>query len=91
MKGETGRYWIRDLKTGRTFCVEPIHNRGDEQHADWDFKHKKPELGAVTEKESIIKKENGFKNIVTLPPGTSPDSYIDMLLRNQNGKDLGSI
>lgn len=34
-------------------------------------------------KNSIITEENGFKNIVTLKPGESPDSYIERLLRNE--------
>lgn len=38
------------------------------------------EIGAIHEDDTIITKENGFKNIVTLNKGESPDSYIEKLL-----------
>lgn len=85
---KTGRYYIVDEKTGRKFCVEPIDNSN--KPADWGDldpatkkltgnygnKHK----GSINDKESIILEENGFKNIVTLDAGQSPESYIDKLL-----------
>jgi len=86
---KTGRFYVT-TKEGRTFCVEPIDNSSS-HHAEWGDvdpaskklmtgtygeKHK----GAIHESESIITKENGFKNIVMLPPGTSPMGYIEQLL-----------
>jgi len=80
---DTGRFTV--TKNGRTFVVEPI---GPERTADWGSvdpvtgklmvkkgfgKH----VGAIDESDSVITKENGFKNIVTLPAGSSPMSYIE--------------
>lgn len=82
---DSGRYFIQ--KNGRTFCVEPIGGNhvvwGDIDPAskkitgDYGSKYK----GFVEEDQSIITKENGFKNIMTLPAGTSPDSVISELLK----------
>jgi len=87
MNDDTGRYYITDFKTKRTFCVEPIGddrtNWGDvdpvtkKLTGDYGKKHR----GSIDEADSIITKENGFKNIVTLPAGESPQSYIDNLLK----------
>jgi hypothetical protein len=33
--------------------------------------------GGVKSTDSIITEDNGFKNIITLPPGVSPNSYIE--------------
>lgn len=81
----TGRYFIRDPRSGRVFCVEPINRRDqkvDEQR--WTNGGIDPVRGgAVHEEDSIITPENGFTNIVHLPPGTSPDGYVEMLLKGQ--------
>lgn len=72
-------------KSGRKFCVEAI---GD-VYTDWGnvtFGEKKG-LEKVSSKgtntlqaeDSIISKENGYKNIAWLAPGTSPFGYIDAL------------
>jgi hypothetical protein len=85
---KSGRFYVT-TPGGRTFCVEPIDNSSS-HHAEWGDvdpatkkvtgsygeKHK----GAIHEDESIITKENGFKNIVMLPPGVSPMGYIDQLI-----------
>ena len=85
---KTGRYYVTDPKSGRKFCVEPIDN--SERPADWgdvDPVSKKltghygeKSKGSVTESESIIKEENGFKNIVNIPAGENPMDYINKLL-----------
>lgn len=72
-------------KSGRKFCVEPI---GDVK-TDWGnvtFGEKKglervssKETNTITEDNSIITKENGYKNICYLSPGTSPFGYIECL------------
>ena len=84
---KTGRYFVVDAESGRKFCVEPI---GD-PHETWgdvdpvtkkmtgSYGEKYP--GSITEKDSIITEKNGFKNIVTLGAGESPQSYIDRLLK----------
>lgn len=74
---------------GRTFFVEPIGGNhtiwGDidpatkEINGSYGEKYK----GCVDFSESIITKENGFKNIIDLPSGVSPDSYIKNLLNNK--------
>jgi hypothetical protein len=85
---ETGRYYVIDQKTGRKFCVEPISGNvakwGDvdpvskKLTGSYGKKHK----GSIDANESIITKENGFKNIMTLPAGVSPEDYINKLLAN---------
>lgn len=93
----TGRYIVRDAKTGRTFWVEPISSR-DERVDDKVFvnggssgtaeKNKSHvEGGSVKELGSVITSENGFTHITTLPAGTSPNDYIEMLCRT--GKRVG--
>ena len=86
---DSGRYYVTDIESGRKFCVEPIGN----SHPEWgdvDPVSKKMTgsygekyKGCIDEKESIITEENGFKNIVTLPAGESPDSYINKLLKKK--------
>lgn len=78
------RFWVI-TKSGRKFCVEPI---GDVR-TNWGnitFGKEKglekvtsKETNTITEENSIIKKENNFKNIATLAPGTSPFGYIELL------------
>jgi hypothetical protein len=87
----TGRYYVRDRKSGRVFCVEPI-NRRDQKLDDlrWTNGGIDPVRGgAVPEEESVITPENGFVNIAYLPPGTSPDGFIEMLLREQDATGQG--
>ncbi len=85
----TGRFYVR-TKEGRVFCVEAIDPYVGKQRLWGDFdpvtkKHtgnygdKNP--GAIHPDDSIITEENGFKNITTLPAGTSPMAYIHMLLK----------
>lgn len=86
---DTGRFIITSLKTGKKYYVEPIDNGNKTEwgdlnpctkkiEGDYGSKHK----GAVTEKESLITPENGFENIVTLPPGYSITDYIENLEKN---------
>jgi hypothetical protein len=84
---KTGRYYV--ISEGRTFCIEPIDNSGA-HHSNWgdiDPASKKitgsygeKHRGSIHENESIITKENGFRNIAMLPPGTSPEGYIAQLI-----------
>lgn len=85
---KTGRFYVT-TKEGRTFCVEPIdeHAGRGSKWGDIDPSTKKvtghygeKHPGAIHPDESIITEENGFKNIVMLPPGTSPMGYIEQLL-----------
>ena len=85
---EDGRFYIRDLESGRLFLVEPI---GPGRAADWgdldpitkklkgDYGQK--HTGSVKESDSIITEENGFKNIIDLEPGESPLEAIEKLLK----------
>ncbi len=88
---DTGRYYIVDIKTGRKFCVEPLIEGdrtkwGDlnpatkQVEGDYGKKH----IGAIERKDTIITEENGFKNIVELEPGESPEGYVEKLLKNNN-------
>lgn len=81
----TGRYFIRDRQSGRLFCVEPI-NRRDQKLDDQQWTNggiDQVRGGAVPEEESIITPENGFHNISILPPGTSPDAFVEMLVKGE--------
>ena len=71
-------------KSGRKFCVEPI---GD-VYTSWGNvigggrnleKVSAKETNTINESNSIITKENGYKNICKLEPGTSPFGYIEIL------------
>jgi len=81
----TGRYFIRDRESGRVFCVEPINRRDQKLHdVSWTNGGIDPVRGgAVAEEDSIITPGNGFHNIACLPPGTSPDGYVEMLLKGR--------
>lgn len=80
---DTGRFYII-MKSGRKFCVEPLHayNQG---WGNINPATKKLEIvtskyiGSIDPKDSIITKENGFKNICVLEPGTSPIGFIEAL------------
>ena len=77
---DNGRYFF--TQNGRTFCVEPIGGNhtvwGDINPATKEIEgdYGKKYIGCVDEEDSIVTKENGFKNIMTLPAGVSPDSFI---------------
>lgn len=82
----TGRYFIK-MPSGRTFCVEPIAER-NQKIDDSAFTNggidgteiKNKHLGgAIREEESIITEENNYKNILKLPPGVSPNGFIEAL------------
>jgi hypothetical protein len=87
---DSGRYYIIDQKTSRKFCVEPLLEGDKTKWGDFNPATKeieglygKKHIGAINREDSIITEENGFKNIIELEPGISPDSYIDELLKNK--------
>ncbi|MFT5777589.1 MAG: hypothetical protein ACI837_000525 [Crocinitomicaceae bacterium] len=72
-RDETGRFIVKSLKSGRVYFVEPIHKGNGAKWGDIDPASKKitgnygrKYKGSVTEKESMITKENGFKAITTV-------------------------
>ena len=77
----TGRFYIK--KGDRLFCVEPIDNSkgmgkrkwGNLNPATGNIEGNYGNKGSITEEESIITKENGFKNIIMLEEGVSPIGY----------------
>lgn len=82
----TGRFFVY-MKSGRKFCVEPY---GD-PHIEWGnvipgtkkierVKSKDEEI--IDESNTHITKENGFRNICMLSPGTSPLGFIEALDRS---------
>lgn len=80
----SNRRYMVYMKNGRKFMVEEI---GD-PHISWgDIDPATKKLNHVYSKmddiirpeESAITKENGFKNIVNLNPGTSPIGYIEAI------------
>ena len=80
---ETGRFIVYSKRTGVQYFVEPIGNG----HTCWgDLDPATKQLtgsygqkyrGSIKPEESLITKENGFKEIRTLDKGTSPLLYID--------------
>lgn len=84
---DTGRFIVCSHRTGRRYFVEPIETAhtpkwGSIDPATGKLMHKKGDgkyRGGISENESLITSENGFKNIKMLPIGTSPLAYIDMI------------
>lgn len=80
---ETGRFIVKSKATGRTYYVEPIGTDHTSGWGDLDPATKKHTgnygekyAGCISEKESLITKENGFCNIEVLGEGVSPLSEI---------------
>lgn len=94
MKTNTGRYFVV-LPSGRKFCVEPIAARGDkiDGHVYTNGgiggdETKNDQLGgSIREEDSIITPENGFKNIVMLRPGSSPNGFIERVTSCKTPED----
>ena len=84
------------MKTGRTYYVEPIDNSGhpsgwgdlDPVTKKFSSEYGRKYTGSVTEKESLITKENGFVNIKMLGEGVSPLSYIDEIDRKYEAENI---
>ncbi len=87
---ETGRFIVTSQRTGKQYYVEPVMGRSTPRDGNWgsinpgsdELMHKKGDgkyTGAVTETESLVKMENGFKKVHNLEPGLSPHAYIEML------------
>lgn len=84
---ETGRFMVQSKRTGKTYYVEPIVNGktpewGSVDPATGKLMHKKGDgkyTGGISEKESLITKENGFAKITLLDRGTSPHHAIDVM------------
>ena len=83
---DTGRFIVKSMVTGKTYFVEPIDDGPRTEWGDLNPATKKIEgdygtkhRGAVSEKDSMITKENGFENITTLEPGVSPIDYINRI------------
>ena len=83
---DTGRFIVKSMVTGKTYFVEPIDDGPRTEWGDLNPATKKIEgdygtkhRGAVSEKDSMITKENGFENITTLEPGVSPIDYINCI------------
>ena len=81
---ETGKHIVTSYRTGKKYYVEPI---GNGRMADWgsvnpatgEMENKKGAgkyTGSVSEKESVVTEQNGFKNIQFIEGG-SPYSVID--------------
>ena len=81
---KTGRFIVKSKITGKKYFVEPIGNTHAANWGDLDPATKKMTgsygeryEGCVTEKESLITKENGFEKIELLDAGVSPLYVID--------------
>jgi hypothetical protein len=80
----TDRRYMVVMKSGRRFMVEEFGH----SHTNWgNYNPATKQIEKVTSKSSEvidesntkITKENGFKNICMLVPGTSPFAYIEAL------------
>lgn len=81
---KTGRFIVKSKITGKKYFIEPIGNTHPADWGDLDPVTKKMSgyygeryEGCVSEKDSLITKENGFEKIELLDPGVSPLSEID--------------
>lgn len=83
---ETGKHIVTSFRTGKKYYVEPI---GDGRMADWgsfnpstgNIENKKgagKHSGSISEKDSVITEENGFKNIQFIEGG-SPYWMIEQM------------
>lgn len=82
----TGRFVVTSKKTGYSYYIEPLDTGSRTGWGDVNPATGKVEgsyggkyKGAIHPSESLITEENGFKNIVVLPAGTSPHGYINMI------------
>jgi hypothetical protein len=85
-RDHTGRFVVRSHKTGYAYYIEPLDTGKRPDWGDINPATGKVEgayggkyKGAIHPSESLITEDNGFKNIVTLPPGMSPHGYINMI------------
>lgn len=83
-RDHTGRYVVRSFKTGYSYYIEPLDGGERRDFGDINPATGKIEgaygekyKGAIHPSDSLITEENGFKNIVLLPPGQSPEGYIN--------------
>lgn len=80
---ETGRFIVISSKTGIAYHVEVMDEGEKQKWGDLNPATKQitgsygeKYRGSIKKSESLITPENGFKNITTLPQGTSPYGYI---------------
>lgn len=81
----TGRHVVISFRTGKTYAIEPMGN----PHTGWgdlnpatgkvEGNYGSKYRGSIDEKDSLITKENGFRNIITLPAGVSPAAHIEKM------------
>lgn len=86
-RDDTGRYVVVSYRTGKRYAVEPIDESPSRQiwgdvdpatktiQGSYGHKHH----GSVHPKASMVTEANGFKNVVELGPGESPESYIERI------------
>ena len=91
----TGRHKVVSRRTGKEYFIEcidaNIRNKwGDLDPASGELQgsYGQKYRGCIDKKESLIKQENGFKNIKTLEPGYSPYAYIDQIDAQYPDKEL---
>ena len=86
---QDGKFYVKDLETGRLFIVEPL-GFDKTGFGDIDPVTKKctgnygaKNIGSVLESESVVTEENGFKNIIDIKAGESPFRAIDRILKRK--------
>jgi hypothetical protein len=98
MAENTGRYTVRSAN--KTYTVEPLSER-NQKVDDVAFKNggisgnavkvTKDTGGSVRPEDSIITKENGYKRIAVLPPGMSPNGFIESLERCETDAERDAL
>lgn len=89
---ETGKHIVTSLRTGKKYYVEPIGNGrsdwGDVDPATGKItgNYGSKYTGSVTEQNSVVTEENGFKNVVTISSG-SPYGVIQEMDAKYPDKD----
>lgn len=84
-RDDTGRYVVVSNRTGVMYLVEPIDS--DPHRQRWgdlnpatgqvEGSYGEKYRGSIHPEDSLITEENGVRNIVSLRPGESPESYIE--------------
>jgi len=81
---ETGRFIIYSFRTGISYFCEPLDTGERRRFGDInpatgqvEGSYGQKYRGAIHPKDSLITEENGFKNIVILKPGVSPNGYVN--------------
>ena len=66
------RYVVEPIETSRPPQWGDLDPSGQRITGSYGTKHR----GGVSPEDSVVTEENGFDNVITLPPGVSPQVWI---------------